>query len=318
MVIPLQVIISAVLPVFIILGIGFWIRRAGVLGDAADSGLTRLVIQMLYPCFVFTYLVGNPVLKDIRSLTVAPLVGFTTVAGGFVVAYWVGRLAKLKTGKGLRTFAMCNGVYNYGYIPIPLVLALFNSRETTAVLLLHNIGVEIAMWTVGILMLAGGSMRGFLKRVFNPPLIALLIALGLSLTGTDGYLPGWLLKTVEMLGNCAIPLGLMLAGAAIADLLRESSIFDEPRWPVIAVALRLGILPAAFVALAAFTPALGMDLRQVIVIQAAMPAGIFPIVLARHYKGDPRVAVKVVAATTFGAVVTMPLWIRFGLSWIGQ
>jgi predicted permease len=61
-------------------------------------------------------------------------------------------------------------------------------------------------------------------------------------------------------------------------------------------------------------PGLSLELKQVILIQAAMPAGILPIVLARHYGGDASVAVKVVLVTTLCSIVTMPFWIRIGLS----
>jgi predicted permease len=315
--VPLQLVFGAVLPVMLVLGIGFWMRGARMLTAEADGGLTKLVIRLLYPCFFFNHVAGNPVLADPAALLLPPLVGFAGVAGGFAIAFAAGRLLGLRTGKGLRTFAMCNGIYNYGYIPIPLVMALFASRETTAVLLLHNIGVEIAMWSVGILLLTGvGSVKLVLQRVVNPPLIALGLALALTWSGAFPLLPQWIPVTIEMLGNCAIPLGLLLAGAAIRDLFRQGGLLQEPLWPMAAIGLRLGLLPALFVAAAAFSPWMGEDLRRVLVVQAAMPAGIFPIVLARHYGGDPTVAVRVVIATTLAAALTLPLWIRYGLLWI--
>ena len=67
---------------------------------------------------------------------------------------------------------------------------------------------------------------------------------------------------------------------------------------------------------AAWMPGLSTELRQVIVIQAAMPAGIMPIVLSRHYGGDASVAIKVVLATTLASIVTMPLWIRIGIGFV--
>ena len=67
---------------------------------------------------------------------------------------------------------------------------------------------------------------------------------------------------------------------------------------------------------AAFVPGLSTELRQVIVVQAAMPAGIMPIVLARHYAGDSGVAIRIVLGTTLASVLTMPLWIHAGIAWV--
>ena len=44
-----------------------------------------------------------------------------------------------------------------------------------------------------------------------------------------------------------------------------------------------------------------------------MPAAVFPIVLARHYAGDPATAVRVVIGTSLLGFLTMPLWLRLGL-----
>jgi hypothetical protein len=55
----------------------------------------------------------------------------------------------------------------------------------------------------------------------------------------------------------------------------------------------------------------------VIVLEAAMPAAVFPIVMARHYAGDPATAMRVVIGTSVVGLVTIPLWIRLGLNFVG-
>jgi predicted permease len=60
-----------------------------------------------------------------------------------------------------------------------------------------------------------------------------------------------------------------------------------------------------------------VELKRVIVIEAAMPAGILPIVIARHYGGQPLTAVQVVVATTVVGLLVIPLWLRVGLAWVG-
>lgn len=310
----LQTILGAALPVFILLGLGLTLRRTQVLTAEADSSIMKLVVRVFYPCLFLDFIIGNPALKEAPNLIISPLVGFGTTTGGFAVAYGIARLMKLKRGSGLRTFAFCNGIYNYGYIPIPLIMALFGSRETLGVLLVHNVGVEVAMWTAGIVLISGKFDRSALKRLLNPPIIALIVALMVNVTGLDTRIPEWLTRLVHMLAMCSIPVGILLSGATIGDLLGRRIMLENQRVLLGSVAVRLGLLPAAFILLASLMPGLSLELKQVILIQAAMPAGILPIVLARHYGGDASVAVKVVLVTTLCSVVTMPFWIRFGLS----
>lgn len=312
--IPIQTILAAALPVFLLLFLGAFLRRTGVLAVESDGSLMKLVIRVLYPCLILDFILGNPALDHMGNLVAAPLAGFLAVSFGFAVAYLVGRSLGLVRGKGLRTFAYCSGIFNYGFIPIPVILVLFDSREALGVLLVHNMGVELAIWTCGIILLAGRLERSSLKRLLNPPLIALVVALAVNFAGLDSRMPVWLDRFVEMLAACSIPLGILLAGANIADLIRQQGRANPIRVPAGAVAVRLGILPVLMLAGAAWMPGLSTELRQVLVVQAAMPAGIMPIVLARHYGGEAGVGVQVVLATTLCSVVTMPLWIHLGLT----
>jgi predicted permease len=311
---PVPVIIGAALPVFLLLGLGIILRRTHVLTSAADGTLMKLVVRVFYPCLFLDFIIGNPAVKEAPNLIAAPLVGFATIFGGFVMAYVAGRAIGLIQGSGLRSFAFCNGIYNYGYIPIPLIMVLFDDRRTLGVLLVHNVGVEVAIWTVGILILVGRFEWAAVKRIFNPPVMALAAALCINAMGWDAHIPAWMSRFFQMLGACTIPFGILLAGTGIADLLSRDRTGSPVKVSLAAVALRLGIIPATFVVLAAVLPFLSPELRQVMVVQAAMPAGIFPIVLVRHYGGDSPTAVRVLLATTLMSVITMPFWIRFGSS----
>lgn len=310
-------IISAALPVFILLALGYALRRTRILTGESDTSLMKLVIRVFYPCLYFDYVIGNPSLQSARNLVAAPLIGFGTVTGGFLLAFLVGKLLGLQKGKGLRTFAFCSGVYNYGFIPIPVMLALFGDRGTMGVLLVHNVGIELAIWTAGIMLLAGGIRGRALMNIFNPPIVALAVALLVNAVGLDSKVPGWLDQTISLLAGCCVPVGIILAGAMIADLFKQQQLLAQPRVVAGSILIRLGILPVLFLLLAALMPGLSVELKRVIMIQAAMPAGIMPIVLARHYGGDTSVAVRVVLATTVASVMTMPLWIHLGLLVIG-
>lgn len=313
---PTQTILSAALPVFILLALGFSLRHTGVLSKEADVSIMKLVIRVFYPCLFLDFIIGNPSLNTASNIIAPPIVGFLTTAGGFLLGYLMARALGLKRGGGMRTFSFCCGVYNYGYIPIPLIAVLFADRGTLGVLLVHNVGVEIALWTVGILLLSGQFDRSALKKLINPPLIALAVALSINAVGLDSRIPLWMENLFHMLGACSIPVGILLAGATIGDLLNRQGLQGGLSIPLGAIGIRLALLPLLFIAAAIWTPGLSTELKQVMVVQAAMPAGILPIVLARHYGGDATVAMKVVLTTTFASIVTMPLWLGLGTRWV--
>jgi predicted permease len=316
---PVETLLAAATPVFLLLGLGVFLRQVKILQSGADSALTQMVVRVFYPFLFLQFIIGNPQLKGGENLFLAPLLGFTTISFGFAFAYLTARLIGLERGKGLRSFAFSGGIYNYSYIPIPLMAALFEDTSVLGVLLVFNVGVELAIWTVGILLLTGSlNLKELVQRLFNPPIIAFLVALAVNTSGLDSAMPIWLDRFIALLAGCAIPLGLLLAGATIRDLAGEGSFLQPLKVPFAALAVRALCVPALILALALYLPGLGDEVRQVLVIQAAMPAGVFPIVLARHYGGEPRVVTQVVLTTTVLALVSMPFWVLTGLALLGD
>ena len=79
--------------------------------------------------------------------------------------------------------------------------------------------------------------------------------------------------------------------------------------------LRLGVFPFVFLALAYWLPC-SIELKRVLVLEAAMPAAVFPIVMARHYGGDVTTALRVVIGTSLAGLATIPFWISTALGWM--
>ena len=79
--------------------------------------------------------------------------------------------------------------------------------------------------------------------------------------------------------------------------------------------VRCGVTPILLLMGARYLSA-SLELKQVLLIEAAMPAAVFPIVLARHYGGDTLTAVRVVVATSAIGFLTIPMWVRFGLGFV--
>ncbi|NBV23550.1 MAG: AEC family transporter [Proteobacteria bacterium] len=309
------VVLSAVLPVLAIAVAGVAMRKLDWLTEEADHSLLRVTINLLVPAFIFDKVLNNPALHRTENLFLPPLVGFGTVALGIWVSWLALRLAGLGRDSVGRTFAFSSGLYNYGYIPLPLAITLFN-RETVGVLIVHNLGTEIAFWLLGTIVFAHAPNEPLWKKLLSPPLLAIVFTLMLNLTGIAPHIPEFVKTTAHMLGACAIPMGLILIGAMVADHLAE--FHSEQGWRVMTAScvLRVGLIPMLFLVLAKFLPC-SIELKRVIMLQAAMPSAVFAIIAARHFGGDGPTALRVVIATSAVGFVTIPLWIRVGMKWLG-
>ena len=309
-------VFNAVLPVFCIIAAGFAIRRVGWLTEEADQSLLRLTINVLMPCLILDSVLGNASLTRLGNVLFTPTMGFVSVGIGLAVGLMGRSLAGLPAGPRSRTFALTVGVYNYGYMSIPLAALLFKGGDTMGVLFVFNVGVEAAIWTLGLLVLSGTSLKQSVRKLASPPVISMALALVLNVAGGKDWLPAFVQQTAHMLGQCTIPLGLVLVGATIADQLPE--FHAEKGWRVMgaACALRLFGVAALFLLLAKYLPC-PVELKQVLVLQSAMPAAVFPIIMARHYGGDPATALRVVIGTTAASFVTIPLVLKLGFQFVG-
>jgi len=313
------VILQAILPVYLLVGVGLALRGFGVVTKEMEKGMIKLVIHYLYPCLILDKTLGNSLVRQGDVLVWGVGLGFGLVILGMLVSYVVALILGLKPGSGRRTFCVSVGVQNYGYIAIPMLAALFvigGDDRVFGVLFIHSLGVEIAIWMVGVMIMTG-SIFGNPRLLINGPTVS--VVLGVALSSTNGWqffeasgggLVGAAIRqTMSWLGACAFPMGLVLIGATIYDLIGKEK--PSPQIAVGSLIVRLAIMPLVILAAAKWLPLIP-ELKQVLLVQASMPAAVTPIIVARHYGGSPAVAVQAVIATSIVALVTMPLWISWG------
>ena len=304
-----------ILPVFAMIALGAILRRTQLLSETAETSLFNLVVKVTTPCLIFESVATNPALREPGNLLLPPLLGFGLTLLSVALGWYAARALGLTIGHGLRTFAFAVGVTNYGYLPLPLLDAMFGP-ESRAVLMVHNVGVEAAIWTGGVLVVSGLSPREGWRKLINAPAVALLLAVAANLTGVAARVPAVMMNFVHALAVCAIPLGLLMTGVSIQPHLDDPKQLADTRVTLTAWLLRLGVLPFVFLLAARYLPC-PVELQRVLVIQAAMPSAVVSIIVARVYGGRPLVAVQIILGTTALALFTIPFWIRFGLSFVG-
>ena len=317
-------ILVAVIPIYLLMFLGGGLRRAEVLGSQMDAGLTKLVIHVLYPALILDKILRAELLRDPRVVGWAIGVGFTIIVIGLGVALAVGRAIGLRKGTGGRSFAVTAGIQNYGYVAIPLLMVFFPENSTTVLGLLftHSLGVELGVWTLGMVILRGKPFRSF-RELLSGPIVAVVVGLVLVFARVDllvadsplaAFFFDMLMNLLHWVGMAAFPVGLLLIGTVIHDLVGKERY--SIRVGVGSLVVRMVVMPLIILSLARFLP-LVTEFKQVLLVQAAMPSAVTPIVYARHYGANPAAAVHVVLTTSVAAIFSIPLVISFGRVWLG-
>jgi len=306
-------LLEAILPVFLILATGFLMRWFEWLDAGLETALMKLGLKLLLPCLILDKVIGDPALNDPGNVVFAVALGFGLVVLGLILAFVIAPVLGLQRGSGKRTFALSCAIQNYGFLAIPVLVSLFGEGPL-GVLFLHGMGVELAIWTAGIITLQGLTASSW-RSLLNGPFLAVLLGLALHYARGEEWIPTPLQATLATLGQCAVPMALFAIGATIAYETRHT------KWQLHAGTLagaalcRLAVFPALILGITASLPT-SPELRMVMTVQAAMPSAVVPVILAKLYGGHPGTAIQVILFTTGLSVLTMPFALDLGQHWL--
>ena len=290
-----MVFVNILLPVFLMAFSGFLV---GKFTSIKSDGIVKAVFYVLSPCMIFDSLYsqqvsGQAILKLIVFVVLLHFILFMIGFGLFKILGWdndsrvAGTLSLFLNNSGnyglpVLLFAFGNAGFQFGVLYVVIHAALQ-----------VVIGVGISSWKEGMRV---GKLLLNIIRV--PWLYALIIALALRVTNT--VLPDSLVAPVEMLGQAAIPVMLMLLGIQLAELQITAVL---PRASLVS-ALKLALPP--FLAWG-LTAILGIDglLRAVLIIEGSTPAAVNALLLSLQYKRRPDLTASVLLITTLGSLATM-------------
>lgn len=311
------------LPVFAFFAVGFFLRRNKAIEPQHDAVITRLAMDVGYPCLIFYNIMKYMVTEaDARITSLAfsgqaIACGFVEMSIGVAVAWLVARVLRLRIGTGLRTFTLTAGVQNYAFFVIPIVHMLFSNAgdPSMGVLFIHNMGCELFVWSVGVILMCGGLGNLGFATLFRGPLLAVCFSLLLAWSGVGEYVAvAPVMKTAEMLGAIATPICLIIFGCSMYDLTRNFT--WQPRMLVAGLVARLGITPA-LILLVAWALPVDPLIKRIMVIQSAIPSAVIPVIIAKRFGGRPEVGTQILLSTTVCSFLTLPVWLAVGSTWVG-
>lgn len=306
------------IPIFIFFAIGYRLRSKGSIAPEHDGPIMQLAMDIGYPCLIFynimKYMVieANPTVSSVSFSLQALACGFLELLVGVCVAWGVAKLLRLRIGTGLRTFSLTAGVQNYAFYAIPIIQMLFSAPgdPTMGVLFVHNMGCELFVWSLGVILVCGGATGLRVGMLLRGPLLAVCISLALAWSGLGSYVAQPpVMKAAEMIGNVATPVCLILFGCSMYDLSRHFT--WQPRMLISGVLARLVLVPAIVLLLAWALPVDPL-IKRIMVIQSAIPSAVVPVILAKRFGGVPEVGTQILLATTAVSFVTLPLWLSVG------
>lgn len=286
-----------ILPNFVLILIGLALARAFDYGRDFWEGLEKLVYYVLFPALLFRSLA----IAQIDLARAGPLVAAAcafTIAG-FLLSLAAGPLFRLDRQLHA-TGSQCGYRFNT-YIGLAVAGSLFGTQGVAFAALLLGVMIPLAN-TCAVAVLAAQSERGFLPELARHPLVLSCVA-GFAWNLSGLALPGFADQTLALLGQTALPAGLLSVGAAMKLERGMGPLHAHAWW----LAVKLAAVPAIALALAHGIGAQGKE-ASVLVLCAALPTATNAYILAVRMTGDGRAVATQVTVGTVLSMATIPAW----------
>jgi predicted permease len=296
--------VNAVLPLFLLMLLGYVMKKTGWVNAAFFSGATWLVFYIALPAALFRSVYTT----DIAQLLDARLAAFAVISSlvSFCVIWAVCAVfVKEKSYIGALVQGSFRG--NFAFLGLPLLTNLAGDygMARAAVIL----AFALPIWNIcSILVLSvyGGGKVGVKTVVFtiakNPFIIA--IALGFVVVLAGITLPQAVARTVGYGAAAATPLALITLGGGLMFVGFDAKF----KYALAGSVIKVIVLPAAFITAAYFLGFRGADMAAIMVM-GGVPSAVVGYAMVVQMGGDGYIAGMIVAISTLASAATLTIFI---------
>lgn len=193
--------------------LGFVVVSRRIVPTQALDTLSPLALEVALPSFVFVNILLNFQPEQTPGWWKLPLwwAGATVVFGVLTAC-----AAPLTRRGSRREFAAALFYQNAVFVPLVILTEMFGPASQHLVnLFLFTMPFSLFFFSTSHLFYAESRQGVNWSRVFNPVLVASLLALILRLTGRHEWVPGFVVSGLRMVGHMAAPALLLLLGGNI-------------------------------------------------------------------------------------------------------
>ena len=277
-----NVFVSSILPVILIISLGFALNRVQ---EIRVDSLNTLTLYILTPSLIFHSIA-------LTELETAALLKITVGVIAFLsVVLAVSLGFGWSTGKReahLSAFLLIVVFGNTGGLGIPLADFAFGALgRQTAVLFAAIHGAVV--FTLGLFIASrsgGGSTEGSVRRVLRYPLVyAVFVSVTAHAMNLVPPADSVLMQTIGLLGDSAIPVMLIILGVQLSKTAYKEAV-SMTTTPVL---FRFAVSPLIGLGVALALGFQNPTVARVFVLLTAMPVAVGPIIFVVEFASDARV-----------------------------
>ncbi|HKS65531.1 MAG TPA: AEC family transporter [Xanthobacteraceae bacterium] len=306
----MSAVFAALIPIFLLIVMGFALRRWLIAQDTHWVGLEQLLYYVMFPAL----LIGTMARADLTTVPVLA-VGGTMLASVLLMTALCFALKPALTrflrADGPAFSSLFQGATRWQtFVALPLAGNLFGDlglaiASVAIIAMTPVLNILCVSVLVRYASSTAADWRVVLGAIVRNPLIWSCVV-GAALNPVNAFVPPPVHVVIDALGRSSLALGLLIVGAGlrIDDMTR----FRPLTLPT--CALKLVLMPAIAIGIALALGLSGANLA-VIACCTAVPAASNSYVLARQLGGDAPLMAQIITVETMLAAITMPVAIAF-------
>ena len=292
------IVIKKIIEMFIILLVGALIYKVKIIDDVSTKHLSNVLLMLVSPLLIVQSYQIDFNKELLYGLLWALLASFLTFLFMIIVSEFLfhGDRNRSSVEKIAVSYS------NSGFIGIPLISGVLGDKGVfymTAYITIFN----VLLWTHGVLLMGDSEgLKGAWKNFLSPAIIAVMV--GIILFLFQLRLPQFIENPLEMIASMNTPLGMIVAGANLAqgNILKS---LKNKRFYYLSF-IKLIVYPLAGLVILWLLP-LDFEVAFTVFIAVACPAGASVIMFAQRYDRDAYYASEIFVITTLLSAVTLPL-----------
>ncbi|MBQ2896992.1 MAG: AEC family transporter [Clostridia bacterium] len=297
---------NQILCLFLIVVIGFIIKKTGVVNDKMDTCVSQLQSNVIMPALVFQAFYKNFKIDVLTEKSLFLIVGAVVVVITNILSIWLAKLfSKDRFIRNIYSYSFT--VSNLGYMGYSVVGAVFG-EEALFNMMIFCIPFNVYIYSIGIAILNPNNPKVSFKTLINPVFCAMILGAVIGIINIR--LPEVIVTTCSNLAACMGPLAMLVAGFVIAKYdIKELFGYKKV---YVASLIRLVAIPGIVVLVMKAFGA-GTDILICAVGTLAMSLGLNTVIFPAAYGGDTKTGASMALISNILGVVTIPLMFALAL-----
>lgn len=302
-----SVAIRTIVPIFMLMGMGWLARQRGFMKAGDERVLNAYLYYFALPALFFVNLTGMTLTSENIAFMIAGILPVFVVVLIYLLVYVV-----FKISRDILYLLILTTVFgSLAFYGIPFVSFAFPTREAEFYATLSISSISIVSVSISIIVLEfyrlenAGFCEGIRNVVYrlsrNPMILSIAAGIGLSLTGFE--LPSYVSKSLHMLGSSTstvaiFMLGVFLYGRKYTNLMTAFKLS----------LLRMVVLPVIALGSSAIFDMHGIQ-KSILVLMHSMPIAISMIVLSERYNFHKEVIASLILISSIAAGIYLNVWL---------